>query len=64
VRKGLYSFWCYEHLYARSGAPANVNTFRNGLATEINTDLATSTTAIQISTMQVVRNTDGGPISP
>jgi hypothetical protein len=64
VRQGLYSFWCYEHLFARQSAPANVATFRTGLATEIENDLATSTTAVQVSTMKVSREADGGPISP
>jgi ABC-type phosphate transport system substrate-binding protein len=64
VRKGQYSLWCYEHLYKRTSSTANVTSFRTGLATEINTDLATSTTAIQTGTMQVTRNNDGGPIFP
>jgi hypothetical protein len=64
VYKGLYSNWGYEHLFRRSSASANIQTFRTGLATEINNDLATSTTAIQIGRMQVSRPADGGPISP
>jgi hypothetical protein len=64
VREGLYSYWCYEHLYERTTAPANVNTYRNALAVEIDNDVATSTSAVQTSTMRVSRNADGGPISP
>jgi hypothetical protein len=64
VIKGLYSFWSYEHLFSRSSPPANVTTFRNLLKTEINNDLATSTTAIQVGAMKVSRAADGGPISP
>lgn len=64
VIKGLYSFWSYEHLFERTGAPANVNTFRGLLKNEINTDLATSTSAIQVGAMKVSRSADGGPISP
>jgi hypothetical protein len=64
VTKGLYSFWSYEHLFIRSTASANVSTFRNLLKNEINTDLATSTTAIQVGAMKVSRSADGGPISP
>jgi hypothetical protein len=64
VRKGLYSFWGYEHLMKRSTASANVNSFYLRLANEINNDLATSTTAIQVGSMLVSRSADGGPISP
>ena len=64
VLKGLYSCWSYEHLFIRSGAAANVVTFRNSLKTEINNDLATSTTAIQVGAMKVSRAADGGAISP
>lgn len=64
VREGVYSFWCYEHLYERSTAPANVNTYRTALASEIDNDVATSISAVQVSTMRVSRNADGGPISP
>jgi hypothetical protein len=64
VIKGLYSFWSYEHLFQRNGAPANVVTFRNALSGAINTDLATSITALQVSAMKVSRAADGGPISP
>jgi hypothetical protein len=64
VIKGLYSFWSYEHLFERVGAPANVNTFRGLLKAEINNDLATSTTALQTGAMKVTRSADGGPISP
>jgi hypothetical protein len=64
VYKGLYSMWGYEHLFRRGTAPANIQSFRTGLATEINNDLATSTTAIQVGKMQVSRPADGGPISP
>jgi hypothetical protein len=64
VRKGLYSFWGYEHLFKRTTSSANVNAFNTRLVTEVNNDLATSTTAIQTSTMLVSRNADGGPISP
>jgi ABC-type phosphate transport system substrate-binding protein len=64
VRTGLYSFWCYEHLFARTTASATVTTFRTGLAAEIDNDLATSTSAIQLSTMKVSREADGGPVSP
>ena len=64
VTTGLYSFWSYEHLFERTGAPSNVNTFRGLLKNEINTDLGTSTTALQVGAMKVVRFADGGPISP
>lgn len=64
VRKGLYSCWSYEHLFMRTTASANVSSFRASLKSAINTDLTTSDSAIQVSTMQVGRNADGGPISP
>ena len=31
IRKGLYSFWSYEHLFIRTGASANVSGFRTAL---------------------------------
>jgi len=64
VRNGLYSFWGYEHLYRRSSATANIVTFTSIFSNEINNDLATSTTAVQVGTMRVVRPSDGGPITP
>ena len=64
VRKGLYSFWSYEHLFMRTGAPGNVSSFRTALKNEINADLASSTSAIQVGTMAVSRAADGGPVSP
>lgn len=64
VRNGLYSAWGYEHLMRRSSAPANVVVFFNAYANEVNNDLATSTSAIQVGTMKVVRPSDGGPITP
>jgi hypothetical protein len=64
ITKGLYSFWGYEHLFARTTAPANVTNFRTALANEIDLDLQTSTTAIPISSMLVLREDDGGVINP
>lgn len=64
VTTGLYNLWGYEHLYNKSGASANVTTFRTQLKNKINTDLATSTSAIPLSAMLVSRPSDGGPISP
>jgi hypothetical protein len=64
VRNGVYSFWCYEHLFSRTGANANITAYRNALFTEIDKDVATSTSAVQTSTMQVTRSADGGPITP
>jgi hypothetical protein len=64
VYKGLYSLWSYEHLFRRGSAAANIVSFRTALGNEINNDLATSTTAIQVGRMLVSRPADGGPISP
>jgi hypothetical protein len=64
TRNGLYDLWGYQHLYYKSGASANVTSFHTSLKNEINTDLATSTTAIQLGTMNVARQADGGPVSP
>ena len=64
VREGKYSFWGYEHLFNLSTLSATKVTFRNAFGTEINNDLATSTSAVQTTTMHVTRNADGGPISP
>ncbi len=75
VRNGAYSFWSYEHIFARPGLSNTKLTLlkgiskpgnpiaSNGLAKAIDTNLATSTTSVQVSTMKVVRNSDGGPIT-
>lgn len=63
VYQGIYSLWSYEHLFSASSS-GNAATYRTALATEINTDLATSTTAIQVGKMRVSRDADGGPITP
>jgi hypothetical protein len=64
VRRGQYSLWSYEHLFRRSASSANVTAFYLRLAQEINNDLATSTSAIQVGSMVVSRSADGGPIAP
>jgi hypothetical protein len=64
TRKGIYSLWGYEHLYQRTTASANLKSFRTAFSGEIENDLATSTTAIQVSSMGVKRSFDGGPITP
>jgi hypothetical protein len=64
VRRGQYSLWSYEHLFKSTTASANVNAFYGRLASEIDSDLATSTTAIQVGSMLVSRLADGGPIAP
>jgi len=64
IKNGLYSLWGYAHLFRRSSAPANIATFVSVFANEINTDLNTSITAIQVGKMNVVRPSDGGPITP
>jgi hypothetical protein len=69
VRKGQYSSWGYEHLFAKPGASANALKFRdgtanNGLVKATDDTLATSVANVQLSTMKVSRNADGGPISP
>ena len=64
VRYGKYALWTYEHLYNRTPLAADETTFRAGLLSQINTDLATSPSAIQVSTMIVSRLADGATITP
>jgi hypothetical protein len=76
VRNGQYSLWSYEHAYVRPGlSAAKVKLLTgtskpsdpihsNGLAKAIDDVLATSTLNVQLSTMKVSRNSDGGVISP
>ncbi len=65
ITTGQYSFWSFERLLMRSGAPANIQTFWLALPAAIDNDLATATpvTSIRMSDMKVTRN-DGGPIHP
>ena len=76
VRNGIYSLWSYEHAFVRPGLSATkVKLLRgstkptdpihsNGLAKAIDDVLGTSTLNVQLSTMKVSRNSDGGVISP
>lgn len=75
VRNGTYSLWSYEHVYVRPGTSSTKQTLvlgssnptdplnSNGLVNSIDTLLGASTTAVQLSTMNVLRNADGGPIT-
>ncbi|MBI3870615.1 MAG: hypothetical protein HY299_18965 [Verrucomicrobia bacterium] len=67
VRSGKYTLWAYEHCFdAYSVAPgSDEDTLRTALATEIEVNqLATSTTAIQFSTMKSTRLDDGATVTP
>lgn len=64
VRHGKYALWTYEHLFNRSPLATDETTFRTGLLNQIDTDLATSISAIQTSSMIVSRLADGATITP
>lgn len=74
VQNGQYSLWGYQHLFVRPGTSATKVTLikgntdpdvpvnSNGLVKRIDTALSTSANNVQLSTMNVGRNADGGPI--
>lgn len=74
VQNGQYSLWGYLHLFPRPGTSAtkltlvkgtttpDVPVTSNGLVKAIDTALAASANNVQLSTMNVGRNADGGPI--
>lgn len=64
VRNGKYSLWTYEHLYNRTPLAADEGTYRTALLSRIDSDLATSTSAIQTSSMLVQRLADGATVTP
>ena len=64
VRHGKYTLWTYEHLMNRTGLPADETTFRATLLAQIDSDLATSVSAIQTSSMIVSRLADGSTVTP
>ncbi len=58
VTSGLYTYWCYEHLYYRTAASAEIVSFGDKLAGEIlNFDAP-----FKISDMKVKRFFDGGKV--
>jgi len=75
VRNGTYSFWSYEHVFVRPGTSSTKQALilgtsspedplnSNGLVKSIDTLLGSSSTAVQLSTMNVLRNADGGAIT-
>jgi hypothetical protein len=58
VVQGLYTFWCYEHVYYRSTATAAVAAVGDKLANQI----LTTDAPVKISDMKVTRQTDGGKV--
>lgn len=75
VRNGRYSLWSYQNVFYKPGLSAqkkllfkgnsNSNPINsNGLIKAIDTTLATDYGNIQLSTMNVTRPSDGGPITP
>lgn len=60
VKNGLYTFWCYEHLLYKSTLTGVKKTVADTLATQI----ATVDAPIKQSEMRVVRQTDGGVVTP
>lgn len=64
VRHGKYALWTYEHLFNRTPLAADETTFRTALLSRIDTDLLTSVSAIQTSSMLTSRLADGATINP
>jgi len=64
VINGQYSLWVYEHLLARTTAPANVSNFRAALIGSIETELLISPFSIPIGRLKVERSADGAPVAP
>jgi hypothetical protein len=74
VQNGQYSLWGYLHVFPRPGTSATKLTLikgttapttpvtSNGLIKQIDTALSGSANNVQLSTMKVTRNADGGPI--
>jgi hypothetical protein len=60
VRNGLYTFWCYEHLMYKSTLTGVKKTVADTLANRI----ATVDAPIKQSEMRVIRETDGGLVTP
>lgn len=58
VTNGLYTFWCYEHLYYRTSATGTVVAVGDKLANQIYTTDA----PFKITDMKVKRFTDGGKV--
>jgi len=76
VRNGRYSLWSYQNVFYKPGLSTQkkqlfkgtttplVPVTSNGLIKSIDTTLATDYGNIQLSTMNVTRPSDGGPITP
>jgi hypothetical protein len=64
VINGQYTQWGYEHVLNRSGAGANVISFRNALLTKIDTDLLTSAYSLPTSKLLVERTGEGSTVTP
>ena len=69
IRNGSYSMWGFEHIYDRPSIGNNAKTLRgnatSGLVKAIDDALAApSNVNVQLSTMLVDRNADGGEITP
>lgn len=60
LTEGKYTFWCYEHVYYRSGTPAAVKNVADTMALQIrNVDAP-----VFLSSMKVERATDGAVVFP
>ena len=62
ITNGAYSYWSNENLYYSGSLSADQNTFYTALKTGISTNLAAA--GIPLTTMNVSRSLDGGPIAP
>jgi hypothetical protein len=63
VRAGKYTFWSYEHLLYRSSLTGGAKTVADQIADAIKT-LDPTPAGIQLSTMGVNRQVEGGVVSP
>ncbi len=59
VAEGFYTYWSYEQLYKSPTIGSVQSTFANAVATEF-----PNHADVPLSTLQVSRSVDGGPISP
>lgn len=64
VSNGQYSQWGYEHIFVRSSASANLNSFKAALLAAIDVDLQTSAHSLPLSKVNVVRASEGGVVTP
>jgi hypothetical protein len=62
VRQGLYTFWCYEHLFWRTSLSGSKLTVMNALVDRIKT-VDADLSGVLLSTMAVGRTVEGGVVT-